>query len=165
MISSSKFLAALAVAGATVSGTAQAGGNVYWSIGIDAPLGGGASVGTVISNAPAYGPAPVYVQPAPLYVPPPVYVQPAPVIYAPPVYVAPRPVYVQPRPVYVQPRPVYVQPRPVYVQPRPIYVRPAPVVYQGWAPPGHAKKQWRQRRDDRWGPVAYDDRRGRYRRD
>jgi hypothetical protein len=151
MISSSKFLAALAVAGATVSGTAQAGGNVYWSIGIDAPLGGGASVGTVISNAPAYGPAPVYVQPAPVYVPPPVYVRPAPVVYAPPVYVAPRP--------------VYVQPRPVYVQPRPIYVRPAPLVYQGWAPPGHAKKQWRQRRDDRWGPVAYDDRRGRYRRD
>jgi hypothetical protein len=151
MISSSKFLAALAVAGATVSGTAQAGGNVYWSIGIDAPLGGGASVGTVISNAPAYGPAPVYVQPAPVYVPPPVYVRPAPVVYAPPVYVAPSP--------------VYVQPRPVYVQPRPIYVRPAPLVYQGWAPPGHAKKQWRQRRDDRWGPVAYDDRRGRYRRD
>jgi hypothetical protein len=151
MISSSKFLAALAVAGATVSGTAQAGGNVYWSIGIDAPLGGGASVGTVISNAPAYGPAPVYVQPAPVYVPPPVYVRPAPVVYAPPVYIAPRP--------------VYVQPRPVYVQPRPIYVRPAPLVYQGWAPPGHAKKQWRQRRDDRWGPVAYDDRRGRYRRD
>jgi hypothetical protein len=158
MIGSSKFLAALAVAGATVSGTAQAGGNVYWSIGIDAPLGGGGSIGTVISNAPAYRAAPVYVQPAPVYLPPPIYVQPAPVVYAPPVYVAPRPVY-------VQSRPVYVQPRPVYVQPRPIYLRPAPVVYRGWVPPGQAKKQWRQRRDDRWGPVAYEDRRGRNRRD
>lgn len=78
-ITSAKFLAATAVAlGAFVAASAaHARTDVYFSIGV---------------------PAPVYVQPAPVYVEPaPVYVQPA------PVYVQPRPVYVAPRPVYVQP--------------------------------------------------------------
>lgn len=77
-----------ALAGAAMlgfAGAAQAGGNVYWSIGVGSP---GVSVG--VTNA-----RPVYVQPAP-------------------VYYQPQPVYVQPAPVYYQPQPVYVQPAPVY---------------------------------------------------
>ena len=76
--------AALALLG--LAGTAQAGSDVYWSVGIDAApgvtLGGGNH-------------RPVYVQPAP-------------------VYVAPQPVYVAPPPVVVYPRGYYVQPAPVY---------------------------------------------------
>jgi hypothetical protein len=91
-----KIAIALAALGfALVTGTAHAGGNVYWSVGISLP-----PVGTVISNAP---PAPVYVEPAP------VYVQPAPVYYAPP----PRVVY-RPVPVYVAP-PVVYRPVPAVV--------------------------------------------------
>ena len=82
-IISAKFLAATVVAlGAFVAASAaHARSDVYFSVGV---------------HAPVYAhPAPVYVQPAP------VYVQPR------PVYVEPRPVYVAPRPVYVQPQPVY----------------------------------------------------------
>ncbi len=95
-MTSARFFATAAVAlGAFVAASAaHARTDVYFSIGV---------------------PAPVYVQPAPVYVQPqPVYVQPQ------PVYVQPRPVYVEPRPVYVQPRPVYVQPQPVNT-PAPVY--------------------------------------------
>ncbi|NPC58697.1 hypothetical protein [Caenimonas soli] len=81
-ITSSKFFAATAVVLGTfvAASAAHARSDVYFSIGV---------------------PAPVYVEPAPVYVQPrPVYVQPQ------PVYVQPRPVYVQPQPVYT-PAPVY----------------------------------------------------------
>ena len=90
-------LAAVAIAGTLAAGVAAARDNVYWSVGIHAPLDPyGASIGTTISNA-----RPVYVAPAPVYyAPPPVYVAPPPVVYRPaPVYYAPAPVYV-PQPVY-----------------------------------------------------------------
>ncbi len=85
-----KKLFAIAVATASfalASGAAHAG-NVYWSIGINAP-----PIGTVISNAPVYSePAPV-VYPAPVYLPPPVVYRPAPVVVAPsPVYYGAAPV-------------------------------------------------------------------------
>lgn len=72
----------LAVAAGTLAPVAAQAGNVYWSIGINAP-----PIGTVISNAPVY--APVYSQPAPVYYP-------APVVYPAPVYVRPAPVVVAP---------------------------------------------------------------------
>ena len=81
-------IAAVATAASLLSAGAAHAGNVYWSIGISAP-----PVGTVISNAPYYGPAPV------VYAPPPVVYAPAPV-YAPPPVVY-RPV---PRVVYQAPR-------------------------------------------------------------
>ena len=86
---------ALAICGAMVAGGAQAGGNVYWSIGITAP-----PVGTVISNAPGY-----YYAPAPLYAYPPqvVYAPPPRVYYHPPTVVyerAPQVVYERPVRVY-----------------------------------------------------------------
>ena len=96
-------IAALVAAATTLgAGAAHAGGNVFWSIGINLP-----PVGTVISNAPVYGPAPVFV-PAPVLVAPPMYV-PAPVFYAPPPVVYYRPVtrVVYSAPVYVG-RPVPV---------------------------------------------------------
>src|SRR5205814_8661092 len=72
---------ALASAACALATGAAHAGNVYWSVGINAP-----PIGTVISNAPVYAPAPVYVAP------PPVVYEPEPVVYAPPpvVYV-PRP--------------------------------------------------------------------------
>ena len=90
LLSAKPLLAAAVALGTLAAGSAaHARSDVFFSIGINAPVG--------------------YVQPAPVYVEPaPVYVQPR------PVYVQPRPVYVQPQPVYVQPRPVYVQPQPVY---------------------------------------------------
>lgn len=87
---------ALAAAGTVLcSASANAGGHVSWSVGINAP-----AVGAVISSGPVYGygypayeaypaypaaypvyaPAPVYYQPAP------VYYRPAPVVYGPPAY-------------------------------------------------------------------------------
>ena len=73
---------ALAAAGAMLcSASANAGGHVSWSIGINAP-----PVGAVVSGGPAYGyPAygyPVY-ESYPVYAPAPVYVEPAPVYYRP----------------------------------------------------------------------------------
>ncbi|MBW8829670.1 MAG: hypothetical protein JF606_09615 [Burkholderiales bacterium] len=117
---------ALAALGCALAGTAaEAASNVYWSVGINAP-----PVGTVISNAPAYAPAPVYYAP-----PPPAYVQ-EPVYYAPP---PPRVVY----------RPV-----PVVVQ-GPAYYPPAPVVYAGGYyrtgyrhHGGWHEHEWRDRRWD-----------------
>jgi hypothetical protein len=86
--------------------------DVSWSVGIQAPVGPGVSVGTVISNR-SYGPAvaPVIYAPAPVvYAPPPVYV-PAPV-YAPAPVMLPAPVYVPQRVVYGAP--VWVSGRWVY---------------------------------------------------
>jgi len=93
-------LAVAAVGCVLATGAANAGSNVYWSVGINVP-----PVGTVISNAP------VYVEPAPVYVP-------APVVYAPaPVYVVPAP------PVVVVPRVVY-RPAPVIYRPVPVVAYP-----------------------------------------
>ena len=71
---------ALAAAAVLAAGAAQAGSNVYWSIGVAAP-----GVGTVISNAPSY------------YEPAPVYAYPPQVVYAPQprVYYPPQVVYEQ----------------------------------------------------------------------
>ena len=83
---------AVALAAAGTATVAQARSNVYFSVG--ANVAPGVTVG--VSNgyyAPAYYPAPVYVQPAPVY-----YYEPAPVYYsAAPVYYGPAPVYVTPR--------------------------------------------------------------------
>ncbi|MCR5865374.1 hypothetical protein [Aquincola sp. J276] len=86
--------ATMVMAGVLAAGAAQAR-DVYWSVGINAPVAG-VGVGTVISNAPHYGnhaAPPAYVQ-VPAY---PVY-QPAPVVYAPVPVVRYRPV---PPPHYV----------------------------------------------------------------
>jgi hypothetical protein len=99
--------------------------DVYWSVGINAPLQPGVSVGTVISNAPVYQPAPVYYQPAS-------------VVYAEPVYV---------------PAPVYVRPAPVVYLPQPYYV-PRRVIYSpGWAPPHRGYNHWRHEQPRRGEPV------------
>ena len=87
------FKCAAAAAGLAAAGLAQAGGNVYWSVG--AEVAPGVSVG--VGNAP-----PVLVAPAPLYAP----------VYARPVYT--QPVYARP---VVYPRPVYVA-APVIIAPR-----------------------------------------------
>lgn len=95
--------------GATLlaSAAAQARGDIWWSIGINAPLDPyGASIGTTISNAPRhyhYGP-PVVVAPPIYYQPAPIYYRPAPIVYAPPAYYRPAPVYYGPAPVHVHPR-------------------------------------------------------------
>jgi hypothetical protein len=105
-----KFIAAgaLALAGALVTGVAQARDNVQWSIGINVPIDPyGAVLGTTIGNA-----RPVYVQPAP------VYYAPAPVYYAPaPVYYAPAPVFYRAQPVYYRPHHYGAYLPPVYMQP------------------------------------------------
>ena len=101
-----KRLLALAAAAATLftAGAAHAGSNVHWSVGINLP-----PVGTVVSNGPAYYPAPVYGAPvyeAPAYYPEPVYYSaPSYSYYPAPVYYAPRPrVWVAPvRPYYGAP--------------------------------------------------------------
>jgi hypothetical protein len=106
---------ALAAAGAMLcSASANAGGHVSWSIGINAP-----AVGAVVSSGPAYGyPAygyPVY-ESYPVYAPAPVYVQPAPVYYSPaPAYYGPPPYYRHHRHMY---RPVVVAPYPRAPYPR-----------------------------------------------
>ena len=87
-------IASLGVAALAATGAAQAGGNVFWSVGVAAP---GVQLG--VANAPQIyaQPAPVYVQPAPVYYQPaPVYVQPAPVYYRPARVVVPAPVYYRP---------------------------------------------------------------------
>ena len=113
--------AVLAMAAMAFSSSADARGEVSFSIGIGLP---GVQIG--VDNAyPVYG---GYAQPVYGAYPQPVYVQPA------PVYVRPQPVYVQPAPVYVQPRIVY-RTQPIYVQPAPVYAVPAPIYYgrpHGW---------------------------------
>ena len=114
--------AALAIAAMGFATSADARGDVSFSIGVGLP---GIAVG--IGNAyPVYGG------------------------YPQPVYVEQAPVYVRPRPVYVQPAPVYYEPPPVYYQPRTVYVQPAPVYYgrtHGWQ--GRHGGYYRNRDDDR----------------
>jgi len=112
---------AVMAAGAVISlaATPALAGGVSWSVGINAPIVPGVSLGTVISGghggvmvaqAPIYGPAPVVYAPAPIYSPPQVvYARPAPV-YGPPVVYAPQPVVYAPRPV-IGPPPVMFLPR------------------------------------------------------
>lgn len=83
-------LMAVGATAALAAGPAHAS-DVYWSVGIQAPIGPGVSVGTVISNGygvPVLAP-PVYVPAPVVYAPPPIY---GPPVYAPPVYL-PRVVY------------------------------------------------------------------------
>ena len=139
-------LAGLLALGASlmmVAGQASAG--VSFSVGISAPLGGGARIGTVISSGhPGH-----YGRPAPIYQAAPVVYAPAPVVYGPPVYMpppvyAPAPVVYAPAPVY---RPYRVAPRPRAYYP-PVVVRPYP--RHGGSPGYHGH------RPDRpvYGPVA-----------
>ena len=125
--------AALAVAAMGFASSAEARGDVQFSVGVGLP---GVSVG--VSNAyPVYGG------------------------YPQPVYVEPAPVYVQPRPVYVQPAPVYYEPPQVYYQPRPVYVQPAPVYYgrpHGWQ--GRHSGYYRDRDGDGRPDGYYRDRNG-----
>ncbi len=93
---SSALVALLALCAA---GLAQARGDVYWSVGVNAAPGVMLGVGNV-------GP-----------------------VYAQPVYVAQQPVYVAPPPVYYRPAPVYYSAAPVYYNPAPVYYNAAPVHY------------------------------------
>jgi hypothetical protein len=148
--------------GALLSAPAMAGG-VSWSVGINAPIGPGVSLGTVISG----GRAPMWVAPAPVvYAPEPVY-YPAPVYSPPPVVYSPPPVVYSPPPVVYAPAPVYY-PAPVYrAVPRRVVYAPVPVY--GYGRPGHP--HWHRDRDHDgyrdaprrapYGPVAYNDRPGR----
>ena len=131
--------AALAIAAMGFATSADARGDVSFSIGVGLP---GIEVG--IGNAyPVYGG------------------------YPQPVYMEPQPVYVQPQPVYVQPRPVYVQPAPIYYRQQPVYVRPAPVYYGApqayYGNPGWGHHGWHDRRgrgddgDRRGGRGDHDD--------
>jgi len=88
-------LATVGLAALAAAGAAQAGSNVYWSVGVAAP---GIQVG--VASAPQVVMAPpVVVQPAPVWVQPaPVWVQPAPVVYRAPRVVVPAPVVYRPVP-------------------------------------------------------------------
>lgn len=94
--------AALALAGSLASVGAQARDDVFWSIGIQAPLHAGVTLGTVFSNAPVYQAAPV-IYAEPVYQVAPTWIQPAPVIYAPMPRYRAQPVYA-PLPVVYEPR-------------------------------------------------------------
>lgn len=87
--------AALALAGSLASVGAQARDDIHWSIGIQAPLHAGVSLGTVFSNAPVYQAAPV-IYAEPVYQSAPVIYAPEPRYWAQPVY-APLPVVYEPR--------------------------------------------------------------------
>lgn len=95
-------LATVGLAALAAAGAAQAGSNVYWSVGVAAPgiQVGVASAPPVVAAAPVFvQPAPVWVQPAPVVVQPaPVWVQPAPVVYRAPRVVVPAPVVYRPVP-------------------------------------------------------------------
>ncbi len=117
----------LAAAGLAMSNTAHARGDVYWSVGVDAPVMVGGNVHTEFSNAPQVR-----------------YVQPQPVI------VAPAPVVIQqPQPVYVQ-RP-WCPPRVVYA-PQPVVVVDRYPQYGGggWRFPhgGWRHERWEHERHD-----------------
>lgn len=109
--SKTRLIAAAALTTAMFAGAARAG-DVNWSIGIHAPIGPGATIGTVISNRHH---VPVVVTPPVVYAPAPVVYAPPPVVYTPPprVVYAPPPVYVPYRKVM---RPVWVHGRWVYPQ-------------------------------------------------
>lgn len=108
LISLSRFVqSAGVVAGLMVaSASAHAGGGVYWSVNVDAPVQGMGYVSTAVSNTPrgVYAPSPV------VYAPAPVVYAPRQVVYSPPVIVQPRPVYV-PAPVAYYPAPRRCEPR------------------------------------------------------
>ena len=97
-----RWIATVALTAALCATGAARADHVQWSVGIQAPLGNGASIGTVFGNG---GVAPMVVA-APVYVP------------------APRPVYVPAPPVYVAPAPVYYEPEPVYVPRRVVVAAP-----------------------------------------
>ena len=142
-------IAVLALVGSLAAAGAQAR-EVYWSVGIQAPLHSGVTLGTVFSNAPVYRASPVYYE-EPVYRESPVHYEervylPAPIIYLPPRVYAPAPAY----PVYWEP-PMYQQ-RPSYAPRRVVY---APA----WVPPGHAKRHWRHAQPQRGEPVLVDYRR------
>ena len=120
---STQLTATLALAAGLAAANAQAR-DVSWSIGIQAPLQPGVSIGTVISNAPVYQAMPYY--------------QPAPVFYAEPVYL--------PAPVVYLPQPVYAPQRVIYAPRRVVH---APV----WVRGGHGQRHWRQERRHRGEPV------------
>ena len=95
----SRLIAAAAIVSALGAGAAHAG-DVHWTIGINAPLGHGGSIGTVFSNGRAapviVAATPVFYEPAPVYLPAyPVY-RPRPVVAAPP-YVVRAPIWVADR--------------------------------------------------------------------
>lgn len=150
--SKTRLIAAAALTTAMFAGAAHAG-DVNWSVGIHAPIGPGATIGTVISNRHM----------APVFVTPPVVYAPAPVVYAPP------PVIYTPPPRVVVPAPVVHAP-PVYVPRRVIM---APVWIHGrWVyPDAHRRHHhrrhdgWRDDRgrwdDDRRGPPVYEPHGGR----
>lgn len=142
-------LAAVAL-GSLLSAPALAGG-VSWSVGINAPIGPGVSLGTVISG----GRAPVWVQPAPVvYAPQPAY-YPEPAYYPAPVY-SPPPVVYAPAPVYY-PAPVYrAAPRRVVYAPVPVYVRPGHPRWERGHDHDHDGYRDAPHRGN-YGPVAYND--------
>ncbi len=123
-----RLLAAAIVVAGTLAATAAHAERVNWSVGINAPLGNGVSVGTVFGNG-----MPVVVAPVPVvYAPPPVVYAPAPVAYVPP------PVAYGPPPV---PRIAYASYVPRVVVPTPVYV--APGAYRPW--------HRHHRQHERWG--------------
>ncbi len=147
------FLPLLALAGAALAMPARAG--VSWSIGINAPIAPGVSIGTVIGH----GHVPRYYAPAPVvYAPPPVVYAPPPVVYAPP----PPPVVYAPAPVVVAPPPVYapaVVAAPVVYGPPAVVVAPRPV-YRGYRAPvvvrpvyGEPHRDW-DRGHGGYGPMG-----------
>jgi hypothetical protein len=103
--------------------------DVFWSVGINAPIHPGVSIGSVISNAPVYHAGPAYYPPMPL--------------------AYPAPVYYQPVPILVRPVPLVYLPQPYYAPRRVVYAT-------GWAPShhghGHARGHWRKHHGQR-GPV------------
>jgi len=114
----------LGASAALAAGSAHAS-DVHWSVGIQAPVGPGVSVGTVISNGHGF---PVFAQV--VVAPPPAYV-PAPVVYSPPVVLAPPVVYA-PAPIYAPSRVVYGAP--VWAGGRwvryPVHHHPYPAVWR-----------------------------------
>jgi hypothetical protein len=114
------------------AGAAHAGG-VNWSVGINLP-----GVGTVISNAPIYVPAPVVV-----------YQEPAPVVYQ-----RPAPVYAPAPVIYPQPQVAYQPPQLMgYPVPRVFAPVPQQVVYERpvpqWVQYGHDRDGARWNRNER----------------
>src|SRR5688572_23886387 len=73
--------AALALAAIGTAGVAQARGDVYWSVGVQAAPGISVGVGNAYPAYPVYT-APVYVAPPVVYYPSNYYVRPAPVYYS-----------------------------------------------------------------------------------
>lgn len=116
-----------------ISAGAAHADNVYWQVGVDAPIDVGGRVSTRVGNYPGRT---VVVAPAPAVIvaqPQPVYVE-APRRWREPEYCPPRVVYGQP---VVYTRPV-VYPRPVVVVPR-----------------GHGRHHHHHHRD-RWGDDDWD---------